>query len=35
VKPLGNILGPDNDRNFERKVRQIGEVFYNPPNEGE
>jgi len=35
VKPLGCILGPNRDGNYERKVRQIGEVYYNPPNEGE
>jgi len=34
VLPLTNILGPNNDKNFDRKVRQIGEVSYDPPNEG-
>lgn len=33
--PLSNVLGTDNDKNFDRKVRQIGEVTYNPPDEGE
>lgn len=31
VLPLSNYLGPDNDKNFDRKVRQIGEVSYSPP----
>lgn len=35
VLPLSNVLGPNNDRNFDRKVRQIGEVSYSPPHEGE
>lgn len=35
MKPISTILGPNQDNNFDRKVRQIGEVFYNPPNEGE
>ena len=32
---MGAILGPNKDGKYERKVRQIGEVYYNPPNEGE
>jgi hypothetical protein len=32
VLPLSNILGTDEDGNYNRKVRQIGEVSYNPPN---
>lgn len=35
VLPLGNVLGNNADGQYERKVRQIGEVYYNPPNEGE
>ncbi len=35
VLPLSNVLGPDYDGNYDRKVRQIGEVAYNPPNQGE
>lgn len=34
IKPLGCVLGPNKDGHYERKVRQIGEVYYNPPNEG-
>lgn len=34
IRPLGSILGANKDGNYERKVRQIGEVYYNPPNEG-
>lgn len=33
--PLSNILGSNKDGNYNRKVRQIGEVYYNPVNEGE
>ena len=29
------LIGPNKDTDFSRKVRQIGEVYYNPPNEGE
>ena len=32
VRPLGNILGPNKDEQYDRKVRQIGQVYYNPPN---
>ena len=35
IKPLGAVLGANKDGKYERKVRQIGEVYYNPPNEGE
>jgi F-box/leucine-rich repeat protein 2/20 len=35
VLPLSNVLGANEDGNYNRKVRQIGEVSYSPPNEGE
>jgi hypothetical protein len=28
-------LGTNKDGKYDRKIRQIGEVYYNPPNEGE
>lgn len=33
--PLKSLVGQNMDGKYDRKIRQIGEVNYNPPNEGE
>ena len=35
VKPLGCVLGANKDNDFDRKIRQIGEVMYKPSFENE
>lgn len=35
VLPIKNYLGADYDGNYDRKIRQIGEVTYTPHFENE
>ena len=35
VKPVGCVLGPNKDQDYDRKIRQIGEVTYKPSFESE